>query len=148
MLPHSQEWPAPWRKRTDAEMKWVPPAAWSGGPSWLLTFSCLPASYPSQLLRAGNEGGLNHFSVRPINTIIRDNFHLMIITALAFYSCDSVPSHAGPTGQWEATRPPDALHLPRMNPCFPRGGVDPSEWEDHAESHDIYEAWALRDVSG
>lgn len=122
--------------------------SWPKGLGWPLTHSLLPASYPESAADAGNKGVSDCFSVRPINTSIRDNFfisHLVIVIALAFHSWDSVPLHPGPTGQWKGTRPPGAPQLPRMNPCFPRGAVKTSEWE---KSVKFDEAWTLRDVSG
>lgn len=96
---------------------------------------------------AGNEGVLDYFSLRPINTIIRDDFlisHLVINIGLPFLSCDSVSLHPRPTGQWKDNRLPDAPQLPRMNPCFPRGAVEPSNWENSTKSLNIYKVWALR----
>lgn len=123
-------------------------SSWPEGLGWPLTHSLLPPSYPESAADAGNEGILNCFSVRPpINTTIRDNFlisHLAIIIALAFHSCDSIPLHPGPTGQWKGTRPPGAPWLPRMTPCFPGGAVKPSEWEDSVKFDNI----TKRELSG
>lgn len=55
-----------------------------------------------------------------------------------------MPLHPGPTDQWKDTRPPGAPQLPRMNPCFSRGAVKPSEWEDSVKFDNI----TKRELSG